>query len=235
MTCQSAPCSHPFGDFTTLPAMKLRLRPRNDGYFRLHPRWSSIDEMVAASAKDGLVSIDLGCGFVKPPGFIGFDDLRGIDVQEVDDNNAPDVLMDLSDESIPLPDGSCDEIRASHFLEHSRLDHVFREAFRLLRPGGTFFFVVPYANSADGMSPGHNIFLTERFFEENIQFQERFEIVKMHFEPSEVWAALPDAVRDLLPFDQARVILFNVCDEMAVWATPRKPSAAPFDPIPELQ
>lgn len=188
--------------------------------YRLHPQWDSIDAILAAHP-EGL-SIDLGCGFVKPEGFVGLDDLSGITAQIPDDANAPDVYMNLNADPLPFPDASVVEVRASHFLEHSHLDHVITETHRVLRPGGTFLFVVPYANSAEGMFPGHNIFLTERFFELNMTFQDRFEIVKTEFFPTQIWHDLPWVVRRLLPFDVARKVLFNVCHQMAIWATPRE-------------
>jgi hypothetical protein len=71
------------------------------------------------------------------------------------------------------------------------------------------------------MFPGHSIFLTERFFEQNAHFQRSFVITRIEYTPSDVWAQVPRIIRKLLPFDVARKVLFNVCWEMLVWATPR--------------
>src|ERR671936_626555 len=112
----------------------------------LAARWSSLDELIAAHDP---LRLDLGCGWVKEPGYVGLDDLRGVgglEGQSPDNERGPDLL----------------------------LDHVFAESHRVLRPGGRFVAIVPYANSADGMAPGHNIFLTERFFEHNPSFREKF-------------------------------------------------------------
>jgi len=57
-------------------------------------------------------------------------------------------------------DSTGSDVRASHFLELSAFDHVISESYRVLKPDGHFIFAVPYANSADGMYPGHLIFLT---------------------------------------------------------------------------
>ncbi len=191
--------------------------------YTLHERWGSLEDVIRAHAgEDGALKLDLGSGYVKPDGFIGLDDLTGAEAQFPDEQRAPDVFLDLNSDELPFAEDSCSEVRASHFLEHSELDHIFEEAFRVLREGGTFFFVVPYANSAQGMFPGHHIFLTERFFAENLHFQRLFRIVKEEFFPSDVWEGLPAAVKELLPFDQARLVLFNVCHQMAIWATPRK-------------
>lgn len=85
-----------------------------------------------------------------------------------------------------------------------------------------FRFDVPYANSAEGMFPGHQIFLTERFFEENLTFQRLFLISDAHWDAGPAWELLPPQVRALLDFDTARQVLFNVCNQMTIWATPRK-------------
>jgi SAM-dependent methyltransferase len=195
--------------------------------YTLDARWGSIEDLVEAYAEaDGGLRLDLGCGYSKPEGFIGLDDLRGEEAQHREDARAPDVYLDLNRAPLPFAEDSCVEVRASHFLEHCNLPHVFDEVFRVLRPGGTFYFVVPYANSAQGMFPGHQIFLTERFFHENLQFQRLFRIVDEQYFRSDVWEGLPRVVRLLLPFDKARVVLFNVCHQMAMHATPRKGEAA---------
>lgn len=48
---------------------------------------------------------------------------------------------------LPIDAESVDELHASHFLEHvtkgEPLIHVMNEAWRILRPGGTFVFLLP--------------------------------------------------------------------------------------------
>ncbi len=191
--------------------------------YTLHPRWRSLEGLIEAHAgEDGALKLDLGCGYVKPDGFIGLDDLTGAGVQVPTEERAPDVFLDLNSAPLPFDADSCSEVRSSHFLEHSDLDHVFEQVFRVLAPGGTFFFVVPYANSAQGMFPGHHIFLTEQFFHDILHFQRLFRIVREDYSPSDVWNTLPEEFRKLLPFEQARQVLFNVCHQMSIWATPRK-------------
>jgi|SRR5665213_1017857 len=190
--------------------------------FQLTNRVSSIDALRAKYAEpNGLVRIDLGCGFYKPRGFIGFDNLSATATQIENTDNLPDVLMDLNKDALPLPDGSCSEVRSSHFLEHSILDHVFHQAHRVLADGGIFMFTVPYANSAEGMYPGHSIFLTEKWFEENLTFQRLFRIVERRFKPSAAYQGLPWLVRKLFPFEIARTVLFNACNEMTIVSVKR--------------
>lgn len=168
----------------------------------------------------GYIRVDLGCGFYKPAGFVGIDNLEGAPTQVANQANLPDILMDLR-QPTPLADGSCSVVRASHFLEHSCLDDIFREVYRLLTSDGTFVFVVPYANSAEGMYPGHLIFLTEKWFRENILFQSLFTIEKVSFNQTETYSSLPWVVRKLIPFDKARQLFFNACNEMTMHVRPK--------------
>jgi SAM-dependent methyltransferase len=188
---------------------------------QLAPRWASLDDLLAAHAD---LRLDLGCGWVKEPGHVGLDDLRGVEGlagQQASAEGGPDVYLDLSADRWPFADGSVSAVRSRHFLEHSLLDHVFDESHRVLRPGGAFVAIVPYANSADGMSPGHNVFLTERFFELNPSFQAKFAITRITYRQSDEWLRWPRLLRRLIPFDWARVHLFNVCKEMRVEAVRR--------------
>jgi SAM-dependent methyltransferase len=189
--------------------------------YELAGKWSSIEDIISAHTRDGL-RLDLGCGYVKPPGFVGLDNLIGARTQVQDDQNGPDILIDLNVEPLPFPSDSCDEVRASHFIEHSVLDHIFDETFRVLKPTGRFLLVVPYANSAEGMYPGHHVFLTENFFHANPNFQSKFEIERETYDPTDEYTQLPWIVRKLFPFERARLFLFNACWQMTIDARPRK-------------
>jgi SAM-dependent methyltransferase len=187
----------------------------------LAQRWSSIEELVAAHPR---LRLDLGCGYVKPAGYVGLDDLRGVgglEGQLPSVEGGPDVLLDLNADLYPFADGSVVEVRSRHFLEHSHLDHVFEQSHRVLAAGGSFVAIVPYANSADGMAPGHNVFLTERFFEHNPSFEQKFQITRITYRESEEWEAWPRLMRKLVPYAWARTHLFNVCKEMRVEAVRR--------------
>jgi len=158
--------------------------------------------------------IDLGCGFVKPSGFIGLDNLCTVSVQIQNEDNAPDIVMDLNAHELPFPDNSCIEVRASHFLEHSNVMHILEQTHRILKPGGIFLFYVPYANSAEGMYPGHSTFFTEKWFYKNIIFQKLFKIIKEKYFESEDYQRLLPIVRKIIPFKYARIFLFNACWQM---------------------
>jgi hypothetical protein len=193
----------------------------NEHAYELHSRWRSIEEILQ-SADGGGLRIDIGCGYYKPAGYIGLDNLIGERSQIPNDDNAPDILIDLNREPFPFPEDTCVEVRSSHFLEHSVLDHVIDESHRVLAPRGTMRFTVPYANSAEGMYPGHLIFLTEKWFYENLNFQAKFEIVEEHYTPSDDYVRLPRLLQRVVPFDVARRFLFNVCREMTIVARVRK-------------
>jgi SAM-dependent methyltransferase len=203
--------------------------------FRLNHRWPSIDALINANPD---LRLDLGCGKVKPDGYVGIDSLVGVPPDQLscgqntaDDpqgvgHSGPDLYMDLNHEHLPFPDNSCVEVHARHFLEHSVLDHIFSEVWRVLKPGGVFVIIIPYANSAWGMYPGHNIFLTERFFAESESFAGRFGIERTTYRQDEAWEAWPRLLRWVIPYGWARTHLFNVCKEMRIEAVARKQGPA---------
>ena len=187
----------------------------------LNEKYNTIEDVYAAYG-DGCFRLDLGCGYVKPAGFIGIDNLSGQASQIPNTENAPDILMNLDEGMFPFPDNSCEEVRSSHFLEHSHLMHVLNESYRVLRPGGTFLFAVPYANSAEGMYPGHQQFLTEKWFYENLTFQKNFKIDREEYFPSADYLKLPFIVRKMIPFKFARTFLFNACWQMILYCSAKK-------------
>jgi SAM-dependent methyltransferase len=189
----------------------------------LNAKYKSLDDLVNRYSPNDL-RLDLGCGYYKPAGFIGLDSLIGEGTQIVNEENGPDILIDLNSQALPFADNSCVEVRASHFLEHSNISHIIAETFRVLRPGGEFLFAVPYANSAEGMYPGHLIFLTEKWFKKNIQFQTMFEVFEEEYYPSEDYQQLPWIVRKAIPFSFARKFLFNACWQMRFRCHVKKPA-----------
>jgi SAM-dependent methyltransferase len=165
------------------------------------------------------IRLDLGCGYYKREGFVGIDNLIGAESQVRRQNSGPDVIADLS-AGIPLADASVAEVFASHFLEHVPIDRLLKEMFRVLRPDGKAEIILPYANSAQGMYPGHTAFYTEQWFRENLLFQGLFCITKIGWRKTPVFDQLPRGLRR--DFSLARQVLFNVCDEMSIFCIPRK-------------
>ena len=92
------------------------------------------ERAVVTLKKAGPVRLNLGCGKEKLDGYVNID--ARADVK-------PDVVHDLS-QGIPWPDGSVDEVRAWHFLEHLE-DQVaiMGEIWRVLKSGGVLAFEVP--------------------------------------------------------------------------------------------
>jgi SAM-dependent methyltransferase len=92
--------------------------------------------------------LDVGCGINKYPGAIGLD------------RNArtrADVLADLDRPPYPFADGSFDEVRATHVIEHVADVMAFvEECWRLLRPGGRLHIATPhYTDFSSFCDPTH--------------------------------------------------------------------------------
>jgi hypothetical protein len=81
---------------------------------------------------------------------------------------------------------------------------------------------VPYANSAEGLYPGHNIFFTEKWFYNNLNFNNLFTIIDESYKVSDDWLKLPFLFRKLIPFRIARKHFFNCCNEMTLFCRPKK-------------
>lgn len=189
--------------------------------FSLNSKYKTLDDVKDLLSKNG-GKIDLGCGFYKPEGFIGLDNLYGAGAQIENQLNGPDIFLDLNKEKIPFDDNSCVEVRTSHFLEHSKVDHIIKESFRVLKPGGQLLITVPYANSAEGMYPGHSIFFTEKWFYNNINFNNFFVITNEEYKESDDWKKTSFLLRTLIPFNTARKHFFNCCNEMTLYCKPKK-------------
>lgn len=156
------------------------------------------------------IRIDIGCGPWKKEGFLGIDNYLGEEQWNVPEGKTIDIKHDLS-KGIPFEDSTVEEVFAAHFLEHTDLDFMLKEIYRVSKSGAKCEFIVPYANSAEGMFPGHNVFLTEKFFQQNTLFNKLFKDVSFEFTPSDEWQSGMLKKYTKMPFDVARVHLFNVC------------------------
>ena len=78
----------------------------------LAPRWSSLDELIAAHAP---LRLDLGCGWVKEPGCVGLDDLRGVGGLEGQSPEPRSVQTPIGTADWQEPAWSCDHCRKAFF------------------------------------------------------------------------------------------------------------------------
>jgi SAM-dependent methyltransferase len=100
-------------------------------------------DIQALIEKNAGICLDIGCGANKQKGFVGIDYKQYGDV---------DVVHDIEVTPWPLPDECVLKAVASHVLEHINphkgvFINVMDEIWRVLKPGGQFAFVVPYAGS----------------------------------------------------------------------------------------
>lgn len=96
------------------------------------------------------MKLNLGCGRDIRKGWVN-----------IDQHEAPGVnmVLDIS-KPLPFPDGSVEEVYASHVLEHIlHWEQVVKEIHRVLKPGGMCELIVPFRFSP---APYHY-----RFFQEN--------------------------------------------------------------------
>lgn len=176
------------------------------------------------------LKIDIGSGINPKNGFIGIDNFVGIKSQtikpeDVDISKISVIRHDLNT-GIPFETNSVHEVVASHFLEHViNLEYLLEEVHRVLQDGHMFEIFVPYANSAEGMYPGHNIFFTEKWFLNNITFNKLFDIKKIIFYESDYYQKHKRAINKVFTFDQARLFLFNCCWQMQIICS-KKPDDA---------
>lgn len=92
--------------------------------------------------------LDAGCGIHKYPGAIGIDRIPG---------TAADVICDLDHFPWPFRDGSFDQVRAVHVIEHvADVIRTMEEFHRLLRPGGSVYIATPhYTDFSSFCDPTH--------------------------------------------------------------------------------
>lgn len=84
------------------------------------------------------MNIEIGGGTLLTRGFINLDPIHGVG----------EWKRYAQDTPWPTADNSVDKLRASHIMEHipAGMDHrvkVMNEAYRVLKPGGTFEIIVP--------------------------------------------------------------------------------------------
>jgi SAM-dependent methyltransferase len=113
----------------------------------------------AVPTSQRVVKVDLGCGPVKRPGFIGIDrfPLPGVD-----------ITADVN-KGIPLPQDSVDYLVASHSLEHfDDLPNVIHEIHRVCKDRALVTIVAPYSATGLNLANPYHVQVfnehTARFF-----------------------------------------------------------------------
>lgn len=87
------------------------------------------------------ISLDLGCGNHKQPGFVGMDIQKFPTVE---------IVHDIEVIPYPIPASICNKILASHMLEHicpKRILRVMNELWRIMKPDGQLLISLPYGGS----------------------------------------------------------------------------------------
>lgn len=99
--------------------------------------------------------LELGCGAQKTPGAVGVDRVAGPGV---------DVVHDLSRFPWPFPDGTFDEVRLSHVLEHlGDVLKTMEEIHRISRPGAKIMIWTPHYSSMNSWTdPTHFVHMGYR-------------------------------------------------------------------------
>lgn len=121
-----------------------------------------------------MTSINLGCGRLERPGFLGVDRVRG---------GAARLFADGT--RLPFRSSSLDQIAAHHFVEHiPDLEALFAEFYRVLKSGGILWVRVPY-KTAGLYDPFHcHVFDEKSFFAfttvdpNSLQMKPHFKIVR---------------------------------------------------------
>ena len=98
------------------------------------------------------MKLDIGCGKLKHPGYIG------IDIQDC----GQEIIRDLENQCLPFDSDSVDEILAHSFLEHvHNIWFILDECWRVLKKDGTINIIVPHGLS---IAPDHYRYFNEKFF-----------------------------------------------------------------------
>lgn len=140
-----------------MTSQEKRQQQYRERYKQMNPSWDDSIMMLARffgeRAKPEMVVLDAGCGrsnFVLQKNRKDMATIIGIDAaKEATDGNAiADKIVIGNLENLPFEDGSFDAVTSLWVLEHVRHpERVFSEIARVLKPGGRFFFVTPYACS----------------------------------------------------------------------------------------
>ncbi|MFN3665809.1 MAG: methyltransferase domain-containing protein [Sediminibacterium sp.] len=131
------------------------------GYYLIQR--SLIEAVRDLKGKIGGKVLDLGCGVMPYRDFLmesgKIEQYTGMDLQYSNYHNkvVPDMYWDGY--TIPLEDASIDWIIVTEFLEHYYdTDAILKEMHRVLKPGGSIFFSVPFIYSLHEVPHDHHRF-----------------------------------------------------------------------------
>lgn len=96
----------------------------------------------------GVLRLNIGCGRLRIPGYLGVDYRASPSV---------DVVTDIGVDRWPFQDGTVDSVVAWHVLEHlpgREFYHAMAEIHRVVKPGGMVYVKVPYRDEKD-YNPHH--------------------------------------------------------------------------------
>lgn len=132
-------------------------------YYRQNPAYKLdhyLDQVERAKGNGSLALLDIGCGLGsflahmasnRPNWTLSGTDIDTAAVSKTANTVPRASVVQASAEEQPFPDGSFDVITAWDVIEHvADLDAVAASVSRMLRPGGSFFFVVPVYDSPLG-------------------------------------------------------------------------------------
>ena len=136
------------------------------GYYLIQK--SLIEAVTDLKTKINGNVLDIGCGVMPYKTFLMEDgkilNYTGIDLEFSDYHNKvkPDLFWDGI--NIPMPDNSVDWVIATEFLEHYfDTAHILKEIKRVLKPGGSLFFSVPFIYSLHEVPYDHHRFTPYSF------------------------------------------------------------------------
>jgi len=120
------------------------------------------EEVKRHGLKNDAQVLNIACEHDRMPtplkNLVNDENVFGVDLGP--DNSDPKILRcDVDRESLPFVDDRFDLVVSIWGLEHFASDKIFREAARVLKPGGAFIFVTP--------NVAHPVFLANRIFGNN--------------------------------------------------------------------